>query len=143
MSGLFSLLGSTAAALNAQSQAIAVAGSNIAHVNDPNYSRETVTYRDTAEVQTDAGSLFGNASQQYRSEVLHEALAGPYRERSVELSEIELVGRPKRSFSVMNESTDGIAELERSGRCDQTATRPHEQRITSRFTQPRKGSAHR
>jgi len=55
MSGLFSLLGSTAAALNAQSQAIAVAGSNIAHVNDPNYSRETVTYRDTAEVQTDAG----------------------------------------------------------------------------------------
>lgn len=55
MPGLFSLLNSTATALNAQSQAIAVTGNNIANVNNSNYSRETVTFQDSAAVQTDQG----------------------------------------------------------------------------------------
>ena len=55
MSGLFSLLSSTSSALNAQSEAINVTGNNIANVNNPNYSRETVDFEPLTSVQTADG----------------------------------------------------------------------------------------
>ena len=44
------------------------------------------------EAKANAGSLFVDASQELGPEVFHEAFAGPQRERSFELSELELVG---------------------------------------------------
>jgi len=55
MSGLFSILGSTASALNAQSEAISVTGNNISNVNNPDYSEETVDFQPLAAVETDDG----------------------------------------------------------------------------------------
>jgi len=55
MSGLFSILGSTASALNAQSEAIAVTSNNISNVNNPDYSDETVDFQPLASVETDDG----------------------------------------------------------------------------------------
>jgi flagellar hook-associated protein 1 FlgK len=75
MSGLLSSLGSAAAALNAQSQAIAVVSNNIANVNNPDYSEETPTFSDLGMVQTDEGpeslGLTVSVSQQ-RSAVLDQ-----------------------------------------------------------------------
>jgi flagellar hook-associated protein 1 FlgK len=75
MSGLLSSLGSAAAALNAQSQAIAVVSNNIANVNNPNYSEETPEFNDLGMVQTAEGpqslGLTVSVSQQ-RSTVLDQ-----------------------------------------------------------------------
>ncbi len=67
------------------------------------------------EAQSNAGSLFGDASQEFGPEVFHEAFGGPQRERSVELSEVELIGGAQSSFCVVHELTDALAKLERSG----------------------------
>ena len=105
--------------------------------------RPTVLVKLVQEVQADARGFFGDARQESGPEVLHEAFAGPHRERSIELPEIELAGRPQGSFGVMDELTDGIAKLERLWRCNQTATSAHQQRIASCLTQSRQGAAHR
>lgn len=55
MSGLFSSLNFTARALDAQSQAIQVASNNIANINNPNYSRQTVVMTPLGTVQTSEG----------------------------------------------------------------------------------------
>jgi len=67
------MLGSTAAALNAQSAAISVTGNNIANVNNPDYSRETVDISDTGEVATPDGDVATGMSvtvEQERDSVL-------------------------------------------------------------------------
>src|SRR4051794_27093914 len=45
------------------------------------------------EAQPHAGSVLADASHEVRSEVLHKAFAGPQRERSDQLFEVELLGR--------------------------------------------------
>src|SRR3954454_5504238 len=45
------------------------------------------------EAQPHAGSFLADASDEVRSEVLHKAFAGPQRERSDQLFEVELLGR--------------------------------------------------
>jgi flagellar hook-associated protein 1 FlgK len=73
MAGLFSLLGSTAAALNAQSAAINVTGNNIANVNNPDYARESVDIADSGEVATPDGDVSTGMSvtvEQQRDSVL-------------------------------------------------------------------------
>ncbi len=55
MAGLYSTLDQTVSALNAQSVAINVTGTNLANVNNPNYARETVNIGSLGEVQTADG----------------------------------------------------------------------------------------
>jgi flagellar hook-associated protein 1 len=55
MSGFFSALSATATALDAQTQAISVASNNIANINNPNYSRESVAYSSLGAVATSHG----------------------------------------------------------------------------------------
>lgn len=55
MSGFFSALSATASALDAQTQAINVTSNNIANVNNPNYSRETVNFSSLGSVGTGDG----------------------------------------------------------------------------------------
>jgi hypothetical protein len=45
------------------------------------------------EAQPHAGSFLADASNEVRSEVLHKAFAGPQREHSDELFEVELLSR--------------------------------------------------
>jgi len=73
MSGLFGALSATSTALDAQSQAISVANNNIANINNPNYSEETVSYTDLPSVDTPEGLQSTGISttvQQTRSNVL-------------------------------------------------------------------------
>ncbi|HMD62015.1 MAG TPA: flagellar hook-associated protein FlgK [Opitutaceae bacterium] len=55
MSGLFSTLGATAQALQAQSVALAVTSKNIANVNNPNYARQYVVFGNKGEIPTPQG----------------------------------------------------------------------------------------
>jgi len=55
MAGLFSTLQATNTALNAQTTAINVTSNNIANINNPNYSEETVDYTDLPMVPTAEG----------------------------------------------------------------------------------------
>jgi flagellar hook-associated protein 1 FlgK len=55
MADLFATLNSAATALDAQTQAINVTGNNIANLNNPDYSRETVSYNSLGEVETAQG----------------------------------------------------------------------------------------
>ena len=75
MAGLLDSLSSASAALNAQSQAIAVVTNNISNVNNPNYSEETPEFNDLGMVQTADGpeslGLTVSVSQQ-RSAVLDQ-----------------------------------------------------------------------
>jgi flagellar hook-associated protein 1 FlgK len=52
---LFSTLGSTVSAMNAQTQAINVTGNNIANLNNSDYANETVSFNDLGSVQTPEG----------------------------------------------------------------------------------------
>jgi len=75
MSGLFSILGATATALDAQSQAISVASNNIANVNNPDYSEEVASYQTLGSIETPQGpqSMGITVSvQQERSAVLDQ-----------------------------------------------------------------------
>jgi hypothetical protein len=45
------------------------------------------------EAQPHAGSFLADASNEVGPEILHEAFAGPQRERSDQLLEVELLGR--------------------------------------------------
>jgi len=56
MSGLFSSLNASVNALNAQSYALQVSGKNLANVNNPSYSRETVIFGDRGTVVTPQGA---------------------------------------------------------------------------------------
>ena len=55
MAGLFSTIRSVSTALSAQTQGISVTSNNIANVDNPNYSRETIAYHDLASVPTPDG----------------------------------------------------------------------------------------
>src|SRR5476649_909370 len=75
MSGFFSSLSATATALDAQTQAISVASNNIANLNNPNYSRETVSYSSLGAVATTSGVQSTGISvsvEQMRSSVLDQ-----------------------------------------------------------------------
>jgi flagellar hook-associated protein 1 len=56
MSGLFTTLNSSVKALSAQSQAIDIAGKNLANVNNPNYARQRVLFGDRGTVVTAEGA---------------------------------------------------------------------------------------
>ncbi len=56
MSGLYSTLGASVSALDAQSIAIDVAGKNLANVNNPNYARQSVIFGDRGTVVTADGA---------------------------------------------------------------------------------------
>ena len=94
------------------------------------------------EVQPNAWGFPGDPRQEAGPEVLDEALAGPKRERPLELPEIELAGRPQGRFGVMDELADGVAKLERTGGRHQSATCAHQQGIAGGLTQSRQRSAH-
>ena len=75
MSGLFSILGATATALDAQSEAISVSSNNIANVNNPDYSEEVASYNSLGSVETPQGPQSMGISvtvQQERSAVLDQ-----------------------------------------------------------------------
>ena len=55
MSGLYASLDQTVSALNAESTAINVTGTNLANVNNPNYAREVVNLGSVGEVETNDG----------------------------------------------------------------------------------------
>jgi flagellar hook-associated protein 1 FlgK len=55
MSGLYSTLDNTVSAMTAQSVAINVTGSNLANVNNANYSREVVNFGSQGTVETPTG----------------------------------------------------------------------------------------
>jgi flagellar hook-associated protein 1 FlgK len=56
MSGLFSTLNASVQALNAQSQAIAITGKNLANVNNTSYARQRVIFGSRGEIQTPQGT---------------------------------------------------------------------------------------
>ena len=75
MAGLFATITAASSALNADSQAINVTSNNIANLNNPDYSRETVAFNDLGSVQTEDGpeSMGVRTSlQQMRSTVLDQ-----------------------------------------------------------------------
>ena len=75
MAGLFSILGSTATALDAQSQAIAVTSNNIANLNNSTYSVETVSFDELPSVATADGPQATGVTttvEQQRSAVLDQ-----------------------------------------------------------------------
>ena len=76
MGGLFSTLGNTAQALEAQSVALAVTSKNIANVNNPNYSREYVVFGNKGEIDTPQGEealgLQALSVQQYSDSLLNQ-----------------------------------------------------------------------
>ena len=78
MSGLFSVLGSTAQALNAQSVAIGVTSNNIANLNNPNYADEYVVFGSAGEVMTPQGEedvgLQATSVQQYSDSLLNQQI---------------------------------------------------------------------
>lgn len=55
MAGLLDTLNSATSALNAQSQAMAIAGNNIANANNPDYADEVANFSNIGMVQTDEG----------------------------------------------------------------------------------------
>ena len=56
MSGLFSTLDASVQALNAQSYAVKITGKNLANVNNPGYSRESVIFGDLGTIVTPQGA---------------------------------------------------------------------------------------
>jgi flagellar hook-associated protein 1 FlgK len=74
MFGLYSSLDQTVSALNAESVAINVTGTNLSNVNNPNYSREVVDLGSLGTVQTPQGSesmgLTALGVSQIRSSIL-------------------------------------------------------------------------
>jgi flagellar hook-associated protein 1 len=76
MSGLFSILNSTAQGLEAQSVAIGVTSKNIANVNNPNYAREYTVFGTPGEVMTPQGEeelgLQATSVQQYSDSLLNQ-----------------------------------------------------------------------
>ncbi len=77
-------------------------------IDDPVAKRRAVFVCLLHEAQPHAGRSFAGASDQVRSEVLHEAFAGPQRERADELSEIEDLDRAQSRFSIPHELTDAL-----------------------------------
>jgi hypothetical protein len=67
------------------------------------------------EMQPNAGGFRSETRKVAGPEVLDEALAGPQRERPVELPEIDLAGRSQGCFGVMDELADGVAKLQCPG----------------------------
>jgi len=75
MSGLFSTISSASSALNAESQAINITSNNIANLNNPDYSREVVSFNDLGSVETPDGVESMGISttvQQERNSVLDQ-----------------------------------------------------------------------
>jgi hypothetical protein len=95
------------------------------------------------EAEPHARSLFADASNEIRSEVLNEAFAGTKRERPDELFEVELLSRAQNRFCVLNELTDPPAEFDRSGCGNETSSGSDQKWIACRLSQSRKRAAHR
>jgi hypothetical protein len=68
---------------------------------------------------------------------------GAQREGADELFEVERLGRAQDRFAVLHELTDPLAERERTGRGNETASGPDQQRIARRRPQSRQRPAHR
>jgi hypothetical protein len=95
------------------------------------------------KAQPHALSFLPDASNESRSEVLNKAFAGPQREHSVELFEVELLDGAENGFRVLHEQSDSFAKFERTGGGNEVASGPDQQRIAHRLTQSRQRTAHR
>jgi hypothetical protein len=84
-------------------------------VNGSIAERPTVLVKLRKKSQSNAGSLFADASQKFGPEVFHKAFARPQRERSPEFSKVELIGGAQSGFGVVYQLTDALAKLERPG----------------------------
>ena len=67
-------------------------------IDGPVAKRRAVLVRLLHEAQPHAGRFLADARNEVRSEVLHKAFAGPQRERSDELFEVELLGGAQNRF---------------------------------------------
>jgi flagellar hook-associated protein 1 FlgK len=56
MAGLFTTINTTAAGLEAQAAALNITGNNIANVNNPNYVRQSVDFKDSGAVEASDGT---------------------------------------------------------------------------------------
>jgi hypothetical protein len=74
------------------------------------------------EAQPDTRCFRADAGNESRTEVLYEAIASSQRKRLNELSKVELRDRAQNCFSVLNELSDPLAELERPRRVDKTTS---------------------
>jgi flagellar hook-associated protein 1 FlgK len=120
MAGLFSLVGSTATALNAQSEAITVTGNNIANVSNPNYSEETVDFQPMATIATADGpqsmGLSVDVTQQ-RSAILDQMVRQEDSLASSFNTQQGLLGQAQAALdeSVTNSSTSGSSTTSENG----------------------------
>ena len=112
-------------------------------IDGPVAQRPAVAIRLRHEPQADAGCFFGDPGDKAGPEVLDEAIAGPQREGSGELLQIEPLGRAEHRLGFRDESTSAFAQLDRPRRRDQTPAGPDQQRIARRRAQPRQRPAHR
>src|SRR5262249_21213091 len=111
-------------------------------VDDAVAQRRAVLVGLLHEAQPHAGSFFRDAGNEARSKILHETFAGPQRERAGKRSEVELLGRTQRRFSVQHELADLFAQRERPAGRHQTASGPDQQRIARGLAQARQRPAH-
>ena len=63
------------------------------------------------ETQPHSWSFLPDASDEAWSEVFHEAFAGPQREDSADLFEVELLSRTQNRFSALHELTGAVRSL--------------------------------
>ncbi|MOA08615.1 hypothetical protein D3C78_1283970 [compost metagenome] len=94
------------------------------------------------EIQADTGCFLVEAGDQWWSEIFHEAIAGAQGEGARQLIEVQCLGGAQDGFGILHECADAFTQLQRPGRGNQSATGPHQQRITRGFAQPRQRPAH-
>ena len=109
----------------------------------PSRSRRALFVWFLHEAQPYPRSLLAGASNEIRSEVLDKAFAGTKRERPDELFEVELLSRAENRFCILNELTDLLAEFDRSGCGNETASGSDQKWIAGRLSQSRQRAAHR
>ena len=95
------------------------------------------------EAEAHTRRLLADTTNEVRSEIFNEAVAGSDSENSNELLEVEPVCGAKNGLSVFYQLTDLLAELERAGCGNETSSGPDQQGIARRLTQPRQRPAHR
>lgn len=95
------------------------------------------------ETQPHAGRFFGEARDEFRSEVFNEALTGSQGEGSNECVQVELFGGTQDFLDFLNEPADPFAEFERAGRGNEVSSGPDQEGIAGRFAQAGQCPAHR
>lgn len=94
------------------------------------------------EAQANPRRLARDACQQCGTEILDEAIAGPQRERRIELSEVKLLSAAQDVLGLLDHLSDPLAQFERPWCQNKPPPSPNQQRITRRRSQPRQSPAH-